>query len=287
MINAEFANAEASESKFRSWSAVCAIPMVVGMMVLIAMSSIAPSPRTSYLFSRHLKGDGTGETVCSGGDQCKVECSQDTLCITSECQEACGSFSKQEACGCTGTSPPTDTPSTSPTYNPTERPTVGSAVSVCSGSPFYIELNITQVPDDYKEAFSTAVTRWESVIVGDIPNMTLSIYSKYCGQLNSKLIDDVLICGTVEYIDGKGDENSTGNIIGQAGPEFSRNSNNLTVVGGMRFDEADMADLVADGTYKDVIVSHICESSTISSIALQPLTTSLSHFRSSTKWDTW
>jgi hypothetical protein len=57
---------------------------------------------------------------------------------------------------------------------------------------------------------------------------------------------------------------------------------------GMQFDEADMENLMADGTYQDIIVRHIvCESSTISAIALQALTTSLSHFRSSTKWDTW
>jgi hypothetical protein len=58
MIKAEFANAEASERKFRSWSAVFyAIPMVVGIMVLmIATSSTSPSPRRSYLFGRHLKG---------------------------------------------------------------------------------------------------------------------------------------------------------------------------------------------------------------------------------------
>jgi hypothetical protein len=57
MINVEFANAEASERKFRSWSTIYAIPMVVGIMVLmIAMSSTFPSPRRSYLFSRHLKG---------------------------------------------------------------------------------------------------------------------------------------------------------------------------------------------------------------------------------------
>jgi hypothetical protein len=54
MINAEFGKVEASERKFRSWSAVHAIPMVAGMIVFIAMCSTSPRSQTSHLFSRHL-----------------------------------------------------------------------------------------------------------------------------------------------------------------------------------------------------------------------------------------
>jgi hypothetical protein len=55
MINAEFAKAEANERKFRSWRVIFSIPMVAGMMILVAMSRSPPRPTSEYLFSRSLR----------------------------------------------------------------------------------------------------------------------------------------------------------------------------------------------------------------------------------------
>jgi hypothetical protein len=157
--------------------------------------------------------------------------------------------------------PPSGSPSNEPSASAhpsdiiTERPTVGSAVSFCSVLPFDIELNITQVPEEYKGAFSTAVTRWESVIVGDIPDVFVNfVVSSWCGPIALKNIDDLLICATVRFIDGPF------GILGSAGPEFSRVVGSLPVIGGMEFDEDDMAFMQTQGIYENVIVSHICES---------------------------
>jgi hypothetical protein len=131
----------------------------------------------------------------------------------------------------------------------------GSVDSFCHPTLRYdIELDIRKVPNEYKGAFSNAVDRWESVIVGDIEDVVVTVNSAWCGPLTSKKIDDILICGAVEPIDG------SGGVLGQAGPEYTRTSNKLTLIGGMQFDQADMAYLVTQGIYEDVIVSHICES---------------------------
>jgi hypothetical protein len=225
MINAEFGKAEASERKFRSWSAVYAIPMVMGMIVLIAMSSTSPRSQTSHLFSRHL------------------------------------TFKEDE------TDTPQEQPTRSPTYNPTElkgagptpykpteRPTAGSEESVCEPESYDIELDITRVPTQYQDAFTAAVARWESVIVGDIKDVVRTFTSRYCGELNNREIDDLLICGSVEPIDGEG------RVLGSAGPERYRIPGNFPWIGGMRLDEADMDFMVTQGIYEDVIVSYICES---------------------------
>jgi hypothetical protein len=117
-----------------------------------------------------------------------------------------------------------------------------------------IELDLRKVPNEYKGAFSNAVDRWESVIVGDIEDVVVTVNSAWCGPLTSKKIDDLLICVDVAPIDGPG------KVVGFAGPEGIRSSNKLTSIGGMRFDQDDMALLVTRGIYEDIIVSHICES---------------------------
>jgi hypothetical protein len=121
--------------------------------------------------------------------------------------------------------------------------------------PYDIELDITRVPAAFQAAFSDAVTRWESVIVGDIPDVFVNfVVSSWCGPIALKNIDDLLICATVRFIDGPF------GILGSAGPEFSRVVGSLPVIGGMEFDEDDMAFMQTQGIYENVIVSHICES---------------------------
>jgi hypothetical protein len=140
MSNAEFAKAEVSGKKFRRWLAVCAaIPMVVGVMILIAMS-VSPSPRIGYLFDRRLflfskEGGGGPDKTCSGGKECELQCDvnacptpddardcgctttatcwneacetqciTDTHCETDACNDVC--TGDQITCGCTNPQPP-------------------------------------------------------------------------------------------------------------------------------------------------------------------------------------
>jgi hypothetical protein len=110
MSNTEFAKAEDRKKDSRRWRTVCAVCaaiLMVGMMVVIALSRVAPSPRVSnYLFDRKLlfKGDSgePGET-CSGGDKCQDYCDLDASCDTDACQGACSSPDDARDCGCTPT----------------------------------------------------------------------------------------------------------------------------------------------------------------------------------------
>jgi hypothetical protein len=121
--------------------------------------------------------------------------------------------------------------------------------------PYDIELDITRVPAAFQAAFSDAVTRWESVIVGDIPDVYVnSVTSSWCGPIALKNIDDLLICATVRAIDGPY------GILGAAGPEFVRTVGALPVIGGMEFDQDDMAFMQTQGIYENVIVSFVYES---------------------------
>ena len=93
-----------------------------------------------------------------------------------------------------------------------------------------------------KNAFKTAADRWTKVIVGDLPSV----------QVDGEVIDDLLILAQGVAIDGPG------GILGQAGPTHLRpagagTSAFLPVKGIMSFDTADLAQMQADGTLKDVI----------------------------------
>ncbi|HSE46987.1 MAG TPA: leishmanolysin-related zinc metalloendopeptidase, partial [Gemmatimonadales bacterium] len=60
--------------------------------------------------------------------------------------------------------------------------------------------------------------------------------------------DDLLIFVALVPIDG------VGKILGQAGPCFIRSSNRLTIIGIMKFDTADLANMQTNGTLDDVIL---------------------------------
>jgi hypothetical protein len=107
-------------------------------------------------------------------------------------------------------------------------------------------------------AFAAAKARWEQVIVGDIPNVTINIQNDtLCtsdGLPNptpitvTGTVDDVVIFADLRSIDG------VGNVLGAAGPCYIRSSgqNSHTVVGYMKFDTADLAGLEAGGELTDV-----------------------------------
>lgn len=88
-----------------------------------------------------------------------------------------------------------------------------------------------------KTIFEQAAAKWESIIVGDLPNAT------YFGTT----VDDLLIDARGTPIDG------AGNILGQAGPDRFRSGSDLPYHGVMEFDSADLASMQANGTLLGVI----------------------------------
>ncbi|WP_461413939.1 leishmanolysin-related zinc metalloendopeptidase [Gemmatimonas sp.] len=106
-----------------------------------------------------------------------------------------------------------------------------------------------------RQAFLTAAAKWKTVIVGDLQRTIVNNVAGACDSwipAINETINDVVIFARVAAIDGAGD--STGNILGQAGPCAVNPGTRLTSYGLMEFDEFDLNQLVADGSLVDVII---------------------------------
>jgi hypothetical protein len=101
--------------------------------------------------------------------------------------------------------------------------------------------------------FQQAVTRWQSIITGDLPSVPLNLGGNACGSHPpiSESVDDVLIQASAKAIDG------VSGVLGQAGPCVIRSSGALPVFGIMEFDEADLAALESNGLLLQVITHEI------------------------------
>ncbi|HYU84940.1 MAG TPA: leishmanolysin-related zinc metalloendopeptidase [Kribbellaceae bacterium] len=110
-------------------------------------------------------------------------------------------------------------------------------------SPFMIEVRfLGGLNDTQRAAFAAAADRWATMIVGDLPAVVV----------DNETVDDVLILAQGTAIDGRG------GVLGQAGPTHIRPEEAgaaafLPAKGIMSFDTADLAQMEADGTLRDVI----------------------------------
>lgn len=100
-----------------------------------------------------------------------------------------------------------------------------------------------------RAAFDAAVDRWQRAILGNLPTEPgpIPAAGSLCNEV-SEDVDDVVIFVRLEVIDGPG------GVLGSAGPCWIRDDSDLTVVGGMRFDLADLATLEAQGQLQSVIL---------------------------------
>lgn len=111
----------------------------------------------------------------------------------------------------------------------------------------------TGMTPERQQVFTEAAGLWSAVIIGDLEDGGGTLGAdKRCGfgeEAFSGTIDDVLILASIGPIDGKG------KILGQAGPAYIRDqTDDLTIIGCMEFDEADVAALEAAGTFNEVIL---------------------------------
>lgn len=110
---------------------------------------------------------------------------------------------------------------------------------------------ITPVTDNQRQVFDDAAARWERIIIKDVPSFTGTIPSAFSGfppVLDNETVDDIIIEVALAPIDGQG------GILGQAGPRFVRNADNLTLSGVMFFDVADLDFLDQLDLFEAVIV---------------------------------
>jgi hypothetical protein len=122
-----------------------------------------------------------------------------------------------------------------------------------AASAFDIELvYLTTMTPTQQAAFTAAANRWRTVITEDIGTANASrIPANACVEGQPALneaINDLRIYVRVTAIDGPG------KTLGSAGPCLTRASNDLTVVGVMSFDSADLRDMENDGSLGDVIL---------------------------------
>jgi hypothetical protein len=125
------------------------------------------------------------------------------------------------------------------------------------------------VSPEVRAAFDAAAARWAEIIVGDLPNFTVGAGGLTCnagGQpftvISGTQIDDIIIDAAIVPIDGPS------NVLGSAGWCFRRGDadGGLPLFGVMRFDDADMPGLIANGRLGDVILhemAHVLGSGTM------------------------
>jgi len=95
-------------------------------------------------------------------------------------------------------------------------------------------------------AFDSAVARWQATIVRGVPSATVSLSAGQCSGANgaiSQVVDDMVIDVTVTAIDG------VGGVLGQAGPCSTAVVDGLPRFGVMKFDSADVDNLLTDGRF--------------------------------------
>lgn len=126
---------------------------------------------------------------------------------------------------------------------------------------------VPQPSDAAKAVFTQAVTRWQGLIVGNLPPVVLtgsdvvgpfSIPTGISGlgtvpcipQISNTTINDVNIYVYIRPIDGA----SGSNILGLATPVYVRSGSQLPFAGCMIFDSANIDQLLANGGLYDVIL---------------------------------
>ena len=100
----------------------------------------------------------------------------------------------------------------------------------------------------YYEIFKAAADKLTSLIVGEIPNVTV-----YGGKGGPKTVDDILISAELGAIDG------AGSILGQAGPTAVRTASSLPATATMKFDIADV-DAMGPILFADVVLHEMAHS---------------------------
>ncbi len=103
---------------------------------------------------------------------------------------------------------------------------------------------------EFAQAFTDAADRWQAVLSAGVPDVPLELPPGLFGWVPgySGTVDDVLIDARVGPIDGPG------SVLGRAGGLLIRLPQWQPYYGVMEFDEADLANLAAEGRLGDVIL---------------------------------
>lgn len=131
------------------------------------------------------------------------------------------------------------------------RSTTFTATTVASTFSIDVRFIGTGASTLVRDAFLAAADRWRRVIVGVSGTSLANIPAGFCGDSTPALaepITNVVIFARIRPIDG------AGQVLGQAGPCATHTASELTALGYMEFDSADMDLLISRGGLTDVIV---------------------------------
>lgn len=122
--------------------------------------------------------------------------------------------------------------------------------------PFTIDLRFLSLPSaDIRDSFVEAAHRWMEIVVGDVPDLLLSISPGSCVLDNSpgvnEQVDDLIVFADFATIDGPG------GIVGQANFCQFRWASRIPVAGGMQFDIADAQALQKTGRFKATVLHEL------------------------------
>jgi hypothetical protein len=125
----------------------------------------------------------------------------------------------------------------------------------CGSMGYDISLQLI-IPSSDLTLFTAAAERWQSIIVGDLPDRGVffdgALFSDpRCVAPNT--IDDLFICGSYNTIDGPIND-TTSSILGFGGPTYTRRKGGLTLIGEMVFDIDDISFLKDSGSFDTVIL---------------------------------
>lgn len=122
------------------------------------------------------------------------------------------------------------------------------SIGAGTAEPFNIDLRGLDGLDPAVAAvFETAAARWEQVIVRGLPDVPGAWCSPAGFAPLPAIVDDLIVDVSTPYIDGPGQ------VLGSAGPTCVSTSTQLGFHGIMRFDEADVDEMLADGTLAAVV----------------------------------
>jgi hypothetical protein len=169
-----------------------------------------------------------------------------------------------------GTQKPTTQPSEAPPTNPSsatgDGPTPDNTIkyglqddcNIDDPSKYDICLDLKSNSggiEPWMDSFSLARAKWQSVIVDDDGDaVELTIDDNFIATERPDMVDDVYISASVVTIDGPG------GILGSAGTKATKvdSSGNVHALAGrMRFDEADVQNMINSGAWNNVILHEI------------------------------
>ena len=145
---------------------------------------------------------------------------------------------------------PTKAPATAaPTKAPATAAPTKAPATVAPTLSYNIDLDLFGIDASDSALFTNAKLRWESIIRGDLSDIsTTGLAPPAAGCAYPSVVDDLYICARFVPIDGPF------NVVGFAGPQYIRTLNSLTIIGDMVLDSADVGFIRSLGFFGTVVL---------------------------------